>query len=183
MSETQPQQEQDDPRAGASLLKRIFTAPHKSIAEPEKEIRFTRVAQAKFFFVLSVLFMMLCVSTLFCMFINWGPWHADFKEYWWLSLLALIPAFICLRIAFHCVRHAYLILTPMGVEIFPFFKPQENLQVIFWSDIDHAEIEGNFLKLHANPEETSGTILSLKPIGEQNYLLLDTAIQGRLDQA
>jgi len=129
-----------DPRSGAGILKRIFTSPHKSIAEPEKEIRFTRSAQAIPFLLLSVIFIMLCISSLFCMFINWGPWHADFKEYWWLSLFPLIPAFICYRVAQHCLRHAYLILTPMGVEIFPFFKPQANLNVIFWSDIHHAEI-------------------------------------------
>jgi len=172
-----------DPRSGAGLLKRIFTAPHKNIAEQEKEIRFTRASQATFFFILSVVFVMIFVSSLFCMFINWGPWHTDFNEYWWMSLIALIPSFICLRIAFQCIRHAYLILTPMGVEIFPFLKPQENLQVIFWSDIHHAEVEGDTLKLHANEEETSGTILSLKPLGRKNYHLLEVAIEGRLKQS
>jgi len=182
MLEKEPTNDTVDPREGAGLLKRIFTAPHKNIAEQEKEIRFTRTAQATFFFILTVIFSMLFISSLFCMFINWGPWHADFDEYWWMSLLPLIPAFICLRIAFQCIRHAYLILTPMGVEIFPFFKPQENLQVIFWSDIHHAEVEGDMLKLHSNEEETSGTILSLKPIGKKNYHLLEVAIQGRLKQ-
>ena len=169
-----------DPRAGASLLKRIFTSPNKAIAEPEKEIRFTRVAQATVFFFLTVIFMMVFISTLFCMYINWGPWHNDFHENWWYSLFALIPAALCFRIALHCIRHAYIILTPMGIEIFPFFKPQKNLQVIFWSDIHHADRDFYELTLHYNEDETSGIVLSLKPIGKNNYELIETAIQGRL---
>ncbi len=165
----------------AGALKRLFTSSTKSLAEPEKEIRFTRSAQASTFFTLAVISAALSVSSLFCIYVNWGPHHYDFKENWWLSLLPLIPALLFFRMGIHCIRHAYLILSPMGVEIFPFWKPQKNLQVIFWSDIDHAEFDSNLLKLHYNKDETSGIILSLKPISKQNYPLLEHAIQGRLN--
>lgn len=170
-----------DPRDGAGPLKRILDSPVKPVAEPEKEIRFTRSAQATTFFLLGILCTMICIGTLFNEYVNWGPWHIDFKAYWWLSLLALIPAAIFFRIAIHCVRHAYIILTPMGVELFPFWKPQKNLQVIFWSDIDHAEFKGHTMKLHYNKEETAGIVSSLKPIGKLNYPLLQKAINGRLN--
>ena len=170
-----------DPRDGAGVVKRILTSPNKSVTEPEKEIRFTRSSQASTFFFLAIISTMLCIGTLFNEYINWGPWHADFKAYWWLSLIALIPAAIFLRIGIHCIRHAYIILTPMGIEIFPFWKPQKNLQVIFWSDIDHAEFKGSDLILHYNKEETAGIVSSLKPIGKLNYSLLQKAIRGRLN--
>jgi hypothetical protein len=153
---------------------------NKSIAEPEKEIRFTRSAQASFFLFLGIISTMICIGTLFNEYVNWGPWHADFKAYWWLSLIALIPAAIFFRIGIHCVRHAYIILTPLGVEIFPFWKPEKNLQVIFWSDIDHADFSGNNMKLHFNKEETAGVVTSLKPISKKNHSLLEIAISGRL---
>jgi len=103
-----------DPRDGAGVVKRILTSPNKSVTEPEKEIRFTRSSQASTFFFLAIISIMLCIGTLFNEYINWGPWHADFKAYWWLSLIALIPAAIFLRIGIHCIRHAYIILTLFG---------------------------------------------------------------------
>lgn len=154
----------------------------KTVAEPEKEIRFTRSSQATTFFFLGVICTMICIGTLFNEYINWGPWHADFKAYWWLSLIALIPAAIFFRIGIHCIRHAYIILTPLGVEIFPLWKPQKNLQVIFWSDIDHADFRHHTMTLHYNKEETGGVVVSLKPIGKLNYPLIQKAITGRMNQ-
>lgn len=170
-----------DPRDGAGPLKRILDSPVKPVAEPEKEIRFTRSAQASTFFFLGAICTMIAIGILFNEYVNWGPWHADFKAYWWLSLIPLVPAAIFFRIGIHCVRHAYIILTPMGVELFPFWKPQKNLQVIFWSDIDHAEFNDHLMTLHYNEEETGGIVSSLKPIGKANYPLLETAINGRLN--
>lgn len=164
----------------AGMIKRLITTSNKTIAEPEKEIRFTRSAQATLFFLLAILCVVICISSLFCIYVNWGPWHYDFKENWWISLLALIPAIGFLRIGVHCIRHAYIILTPMGVEIFPLLKPQKNLQVIFWSDIDHIELDRSLLKIHYNPEESAGIILSLKPISKSHYPLLKKAITGRI---
>lgn len=178
-----PDETQTDPRAGASPLKRIFDSPNKPVQEQEKEIRFTRSAQASLFFFLGIICTMICIGTLFNEYINWGPWHADFKAYWWMSLIALIPAAIFFRIGIHCIRHAYIILTPIGVELLPFWRPQKNLQVIFWSDIDHAEFDKHIMKLHYNKKETAGVVTSLKPIGRANYPLLETAINGRLDDA
>ncbi len=156
---------------------------NKSIAEPEKELRFTRAAQASLFFFLGVISTMVCIGTLFNEFVNWGLWHPEFKEHWWFSLIALMPAAIFFRIGLHCIRHAYLILTPLGVEIFPFWKPEKNLQLIFWSDIDHAVFSDHTMTLHFNKEETSGVVITLRPIGKSNYPLLHTAMLGRLKKS
>lgn len=176
-----PASDSTNPNDGASIVKRILTSPNKPVTEPEKEIRFTRAAQASLFFFLSIISVMIGIGTLFNEFINWGPQHPDFKAYWWLSLLAIIPAALFLRIGIHCIRHAFIILTPMGIEIFPFWKPQKNLQLVFWSDINHAEFTGHIMKLHFNKEETAGIITTLKPIGKLNYPLLEKAINGRIN--
>jgi len=169
-----------NPRDGAGVVKRVLTSPRKEVTEPEKEIRFTRSTQGTLFFFLGIFCTMLCIGTLFNEYVNWGPWHASFKAYWWLSLIPLIPAALFFRLGVHCVRHAYIILTPMGVEIFPFWKPEKNLQVIFWSDIDHSEFTENRMILHYNKEETGGVVTSLNPIGKRNYPFLQKAINGRL---
>ena len=180
--ENKPKTETEaSPKDAVGLVKRILTSPHKKVTEPEKEIRFTRSTQATLFFFLGSLSTMICIGTLFNEFVNWGPSHPSFKAYWWLSLIALIPAAIFFRIGVHCARHAYIILTPMGLEIFPFWKPEKNLQVVFWSDIDHAEFKEHQMILHFNKEETGGIVSSLKPIGKNNYPFLQKAINGRLN--
>jgi len=165
-----------------SILQRIFGAPAKSIAEPEKELRFTRARQATLFFFLTAFCLMLTIGTLFCAFLNLGWTDYYFQKNWYYALTALIPAFIFLRTAFHCIRHAYIILTPMGIEIFPFFKPKKNLQIIFWQEIDSSEIQDENLILHNNSEKTSGTIITLKPLTEKQIPLLEKAITARLGQ-
>lgn len=183
MSDNPTEEEPVDPNDGAGIAKRIFGSPRKEIVEPEKEVRFTRSSQATLFFFLGILCLMVSIGTLFNEFVNWGPTHSDFKAYWWLSLIPLIPAALFFRIGVHCVRHAYIIFTPMGIEIFPFWKPEKNLQVVFWSDIDHADFVANQMILHYNAEETGGVVTSLYPIGKQNYPLLKKAINGRINNS
>ncbi|GAA5494176.1 hypothetical protein Rhal01_00334 [Rubritalea halochordaticola] len=163
-----------------NMLSKLVGSGTKSIAEPEKELRFTRARQATMFFFATAVFFMLTIGTLFCGFLNLGWNDYYFQKNWWLSFLFLIPAFICLRIAFRCIRHAYIILTPLGIEIFPFFKPQADLQVIFWQDIDSAEIEDNNLILHSNQEKTAGVVVTLNPISETKIPLLKKAVTSRL---
>lgn len=164
------------------LLHRLFGTPSKTIAEPEKELRFTRARQATLFFFLTAVCLMLAIGSLFAAFLNLGWTDYYFQKNWWLALLPLIPAFIFLRTALHCIRHAYIILTPMGIEIFPFFKPQKNLQVIFWSELHSTETKDENLILHNNPEKTSGTIITLKPLTENQIPLLKKAITARLKE-
>lgn len=162
-----------------SLFEKLFGLSPKSVAESHKELRFTRSRQASQFFILSAFLGMLGVASLIAIFASWGPDDSDFQIYAWLCLLPLIPAYFTLRIAIHCIRHAYILLTPMGVEVFPFFKPEKNLQVIFWQEIDSYDIAGSQLKLHANAEKTSGTVLTLKPLGSAQISLLQKAIEAR----
>jgi len=84
------------------------------------------------------------------------------------------------RLAWHCARHAYILLSPIGVEIFPFFRPAVNMQVVPWAQIVAADINDGQLTLHFSAEKTSGIHLSLSPIPKDRRELLAKAIRGRL---
>ena len=150
----------------------------KNISEPHKEIRFTRGAQASFFAILAAVF---GGSSVFLLIFSLNTGGTSLTFLW-----ALAPAFISLiffRLALRCVRHAYLIMTPIGIEIFPFFKPQDNLRVIYWSEIVRAEIdEFNRLRICLSGNPPSGIIASLKPLLPRQRDLLAEAIDGRINQ-
>jgi hypothetical protein len=65
-----------------------------------------------------------------------------------------------------CVRHAYLIFTPLGIEIFPLFRPEKHMTLVTWQEIQDldADLPSKRLSLHYNVEKTSGVIVSLSPI-------------------
>tara|TARA_B100000614_G_scaffold88094_1_gene79570 strand:- start:109 stop:345 length:237 start_codon:yes stop_codon:yes gene_type:complete len=74
-------------------------------------------------------------------------------------------------------------MTPIGIEIFPFFKPQDNLRVIYWSEISRVEIdELNRLRICLSGNPSSGIIASLKPLLPRQRDLLAEAIGGRMSQ-
>ena len=98
------------------------------------------------------------------------------------ALMPLVLAVIIIRIAIRLTRHAYLILTPLGIEIFPFFRPSAGMKLICWQEVSHAEVNAQLtlLTLHFNTEKTSGIHLSLKPIRPDRRCLLAKAVIGRV---
>ncbi len=102
---------------------------------------------------------------------------------WW-GLLPLALAGLAVRVAIRCTRHAYLILTPIGIEVFPFFRSARGMQVIAWAQIDDVEIDDppSVLTLHFNSEKSSGVHLSLAPVLGDRRALLARAIHGRMER-
>ena len=151
-------------------------AAPKPVAEPHKELRFTRIGQAQSFMVIAA------VSFAFALLIAITAFMGHPSFQWWMTLPFLALAIALARLSGRCARHAYLILTPLGIEIFPLLKPEKNLNLVYWTQIEEAEFEGDLtlLKLHYNREKTAGIILSLKPILEKKRPLLRKALLGRL---
>ncbi|MGC6465216.1 MAG: hypothetical protein ACON5N_06495 [Akkermansiaceae bacterium] len=151
----------------------------KEVAEPHKELRFTRAAQAQNFLVVAA------IASAFglLVFITALVGHPNF--HWWMALPFFIAAGFLVRFSIRCARHAYLILTPLGVEIFPLLKPEKNLNLIYWSQLHSVDFENDntLLKLHFDEQQTSGIILSLKPIQEKQRPLLRKALEGRLAES
>ncbi len=151
-------------------------ASPKSVAEPHKEVRFTRAGQAQAFFIAGA------VAAAFGLLtgITWLMDHPNFL--WWMPLPFLLLAFLLFRIGIRCTRHAYLIFTPLGIEVFPFIKPEQNLNLIYWNEIQGFEIKEDeqLLVLHRDSKKTSGVVVSLKPILEKQRDLLVKVLEGRL---
>lgn len=147
------------------------------VAEPTKELRFTRAGQATGFWIAAAVAIM--AGLVFFLLI---PYRADNPQLphpaWGFVPLALAAGLI--RIAWHCTKHAYILFSPIGVEIFPFFRPAAGMQVIPWAQIAAADIDDSRLTLHFSAEKTGGIHLSLSPIAKDRRELLARAIRGRL---
>ena len=153
-------------------------ATPKAVQEPHKELRFTRANQAQAFWIAAALALGLAALLLAVVLSG----HPDFS--WWHAVLPLIPAFFLAKFALHCTRHAYLILTPLGVEIFPLRNPRENLHLVYWTEITDADFDADLTKLtlHYNEQKTAGLVVTLRPILESQRPLLEKAIIGRLQE-
>lgn len=157
-------------------------ASPRALQSPEKELRFTRAAQGRFFFILTAF--LLAISLGIVVLATQGTeFEAPrLQGLGWLALLPLLAAIGLTKLAIHCTRHAYVLLTPMGVEIFPLWRPQHTMRWIFWAEIQSCELapQRPLLLLHFNPEKNTGVALSLTPIMPAQRELLVHALRQQL---
>lgn len=146
------------------------------VAEPHKELRFTRSGQAAGFWVAAAVCLAAALVMTACSF--YRDVNPRLPHPAW-GVLPLVLAWLSARTALRCTRHAYLILTPLGIEVFPFFRPASGMQLIPWAQVAGAEIDGRRLTLHYNAEKTAGLHLSLGPLAATKRPLLAAAIGGR----
>ncbi len=149
------------------------------IQSPEKELRFTRSGQAVIFWVLAAVLAASSITLLAtAIYRDINPLLPH--PAWALLPLALAAAIA--RLALRLTRHAYLILTPLGMEIFPFFRPADGMRLVTWQEISAAEVNPKTtqLTLHHNAEKSSGIHLSLTPIRADRRTLLAKAVIGRV---
>jgi hypothetical protein len=151
----------------------------RKLAAPEKELRFTRAGQARLFWVAGAV--LTAAAIIVVATAAYRPANPSLPHPLW-ALLPLVLAWLALRLAVRLTRHAYLILTPVGIEIFPFFRPAAHMQLVGWNEIRDAEVSGDLtrLTLHFNTEKTAGIHLSLKPIPADRLPLLVQALAGRV---
>lgn len=149
------------------------------IQSPEQELRFTRSGQAGIFWVAAAVLAAAGILFLVVLFYRGIQPHLVFSAW---AALPLALAIWLGRLAVRLTRHAYLILTPLGIEIFPFFRPAEGMRLVLWQEIHHAELDATHsrLTLHHDAAATSGIHLSLTPIRADRRDLLAKAVLGRL---
>ena len=149
------------------------------VSEPEKELRFTRSGQAVGFGVLGAVLSGAAVTLVATgIYRDVNP---ELPHPLW-AVPCLVVALGCFWLTRHLAKHAYVILTPLGLEIFPFFFPTKNLRLVIWQEIIAAEISDDekWLTLHFNEEKSSGLHLSLKPMDRKFRSLLAKAVLGRV---
>ncbi len=168
--------------AGAKIRDVLLSPGPRSVAEPDKELRFTRAGQAPLFYIIAS--MMLAAGIGIAILSTQGSGMADppLQNWWWVCIPGLLAGFWFFRLGIRCSRHAYLILTPLGMEIFPFFGAQKNLRLIYWTEIAAAEFKNDKLFLHFSEQKNSGVIASLRPLAAPQRQLLKKAIDGRMAQ-
>lgn len=146
---------------------------------PEKELRFTRARQAVPFAILGVL---LALTALGAGILSW--WQLKNPPPWWLALIPLTLSAGAFWLAWRLTRHAYVLLSPVGVEIFPFWNPVKNFQLLPWGTIASAEFpeHGPWLVLTLAGYEDSKVILTLDPIPLKARPLLVRAVTGVMEK-
>lgn len=150
-----------------------------SVQSPEKELRFTRSGQAVVFWIVAAMLSGTAVTLgLTSLYRDINP---DVPHPAWM-LLPLVAAIFLLRLAVRMTRHAYLILTPMGVEIFPLWRPEQGMRLVLWQEIDAVEFDDRTTRmtLHFDAAKTSGVYVSLRPIRAGLRPTLAKAVKGRL---
>jgi hypothetical protein len=150
------------------------------VREKEKELRFTRSGQAVVFWIAAAVFAAACV-VLVSVSVHRGD-NPRLPHPGW-ALLPLGASYVVARLALRLTRHAYVILTPLGIEVFPFFRPASGMQTVFWGEIHavEADEESRRLSLHFNAEKSAGIHLSLRPVDAKRRALLIRAVRGRLE--
>jgi len=112
----------DDRSIREKIRSALLPSGPKSIAEPEKELRFTRAGQAPLFYIIAALTVAAAIGLLILSTQKWGMDAPPLQSWWWLGIPDLLIGFWFFRLGMRCSQHAYLILTPLGIEIFPFFN-------------------------------------------------------------
>jgi hypothetical protein len=148
------------------------------IQSPEKELRFTRSGQAVVFWLASAILGASAITLLATS--HYRDINPMLPHPAW-ALTPLACAALSARLALSLTRHAYLILTPLGIEIFPFFRPEAGMKLVSWQEIDAMEVNDSRtrLTLHHDAARTSGIHLSLRPISADRRDLLIKAVAGR----
>ncbi len=150
------------------------------VQSPEKELRFTRSGQAGLFWVAAAVLTAAGITLLATAI--YRDINPQLPHPAW-ALLPLALAAVTAGVAAGLTRHAYLILTPLGIEIFPFYKPAQGMRLVLWQEVDHAEVnpQNTRLTLHHDAAKTSGIHLSLGPVRRDRRGLLTKAVIGRVD--
>jgi hypothetical protein len=147
-------------------------------AEPHKELRFTRARQAGQCAAFAAAAFAACLAMALLAWGPWGPTGVPMLAPWWLALLPWPLLGAALWAMVWCATHAYLILSPVGVEIFPLFFPGRGLRVVLWSEIAGLRVvDGRlWLDFHGG----GGVVLALAPLAPAARILLLEAMARRL---
>jgi hypothetical protein len=160
-------------------------ASPKSLVAPEKELRFTRAAQGRGFLVAAALMLVIALGVIVLATQGTEFEPPRLAGYGWVALFPLFLSWVLWRLGWRCVRHAYLIFTPLGVEIFPLWRPESQMRLYLWQEIDALECDAELrhLWLHFNAEKTAGIVVALAPIMPAQREFLRALVDARASRA
>lgn len=139
------------------------------------ELRFTRARQAITMFAWG--FGLLLASA--GLFVLHFQRHTHPPSIVW-GFLPILPGILLLWLTWTHLRHPYLALTRVGVEIYPFFLPARNMNLILWQQIAGTEVSDSPAQLVLTRADCAdGKIfITLDPIAPPQRQLLARALTG-----
>jgi hypothetical protein len=98
----------------------------------------------------------------------------------WPGTIPIALAGLLFVWAFRLVRQPLLILTPVGLEVYPFVRPERNMQLILWAEIDSLELDSrrHWLVITLANAADRKVFVSLRPLTRSARVLLERAIEG-----
>jgi len=155
----------------------------QKVGAPEKELRFTRARQGNPFWMVGIFFFVVAcgIAAASTKFFSPPSGHRIVENGWW-ALVPLALAIACFWAAIHLTRHAYIILTPIGVEIFPLLFPSKNLNVVYWPEIEGISFDDARRQMVIDIAGGSKIFLTLAPIRKDRLDLLVLAAEGRMEE-
>ena len=155
-------------------------APQK-VAASEKELRFTRARQANLFWLVGLACLVFAGGVAAASTTMFSPpsGHRVVENGWW-ALPPLAIGLALLWAAIHLTRHAYIILTPIGIEIFPLLFPSKNLNVVYWPQVEAIGFDDGHTQMVIGLAGDSKIFLALAPIRRDRIELLVMATEGRM---
>ena len=147
-----------------------------SEARGAKEIRFTRNAQAAHFFGLALCFLCVGIGLYLLSLEIWSVSREPLLKRSWYGLVVLPFVGVCVWVGMHLAKHAYMIFSPVGIELFPFFKPTKNMAVFYWSEIEDLQMtaDGKMMEvtLISEGDHTNKVFVTTAPLRKASRALL-----------
>lgn len=146
----------------------------------QQEIRFTRNGQAVHFVILAVFFACIGIGLYMLSWEMWSVSQEPLLQDSWYGLLAIPLVAACVWMAIHLTKHAYLIFSPVGIEVFPFFKPSTNMNVLLWNEVEEVEVieADKMLRVQLLSEGDHQVFISTAPFNPKTRELLKHTVEG-----
>lgn len=107
--------------------------------------------------------------------------YHNFEQHpWWWAVIPAVPALLFFWLAYNHVRHPYLALTRVGLEIYPFFLPARNMHLVLWQQIASTQVTPDppMLELKRADQEDGKIFITLAPLHPRQRQLLTRALNG-----
>ncbi len=156
-------------------------AAPRPVEDPVKELRFTRSQLAVYLGILAAIALIAVILIAYVVVrLYFRDQEVPSSPSPWLALLAGLICIGALRGMIHCARHAYILLTPLGIEILPLFRPAKRMRAVFWPELSEVTIAGGKLVLELDTEPSEVIKLSLFPLTARQRTMLLSAVKGTL---
>lgn len=154
-----------------------------------KEVRFTRGGQAAVFIAVGVALASVgAAGVILGIRWPWRDWPDPLLPSPWWGVGPLLPAAVLFYWAGRLARQPFLVFSPVGLEIYPLWRPEAHSQLVAWTEVASLTVqdEPERLVLDFADVKDAGIVIYLAPIARAvRPLLRRTAegMNGRLQEA